>query len=151
MTGRVDPVPAVTLEWAQPPFAAGHWIPELVALAGGEDVLGRPGEAARPVDWDAVVRSDPETVVYMPCGYNLEQAEREARQLVVDEPVAGLRATREGRFWAVDADRLFSRLTPRAVGRGAEVLAGILHPDQYPPPSAREATPGPGDSGGPGR
>ena len=127
----------LTIEWGAPPFIGGHWVPELVDLAGGTNVMSSPGEPSRAVDWDAISAADPDVVVFLPCGYDLPTATAEANALLAG-PAADLRAVRDRRFWAVDADRLFSRCTP-VVGAAARVLGGILHPDLFDPPSATDA------------
>jgi len=127
---RVAGLPRPTvllLEWSEPPFVAGHWVPELLDAAGGLDVLGSPGAASRRVTWGEIAEADPDVVVFLPCGYGLDAAVGEGRALLARPEVAGLRAVAEGRFWAVDATRLLSRCTPVAV-EAAGVLASILHP-----------------------
>ena len=125
----------VALEWGDPYFIAGHWVPELIDLAGGVDALANPGEASRRVTPEEVAEADPDIVLLVPCGYSLERSVDEARGL----PLADLRAVREGRFWAMDATRLFSRCTPQAVVSGARALASVMHPD-------RAGTPAPADA-----
>mgnify|MGYP000397301445 CR=1 FL=1 len=124
--GRVSPR-VLALEWSDPPFLGGHWIPELIELAGGNHVLSGPGEASRRSSWAEISAADPDVIVFMPCGYTLPEAETEAKELFERDPVfANLRAVRQGRLWATDATRLFSRCTPVSV-RATEVLAGIFH------------------------
>ena len=138
---RVADLPRPTvllLEWSDPPFIAGHWVPELLATAGGLDVLGSPGAASRRVTWAEIAEADPDVVVLLPCGYDLEAAATEGRALLSRPEVAGLRAVAEGRAWAVDATRLLSRCTPVAV-EAAEVLASILHPGALGPPDPTSA------------
>lgn len=135
------PRPTVLLlEWADPPYVAGHWAPELLAVAGGVDVLGAPGAPSRRVRWEEVAAADPDIVVFLPCGYTLDAAVAEGRALRERPEVAGLRAVAEGRAWAVDATRLLSRCTPVAA-HAAEVLAAILHPAALGPPSPADALP----------
>jgi iron complex transport system substrate-binding protein len=115
----------LVLEWTDPPFAPGHWVPEMVSLAGGSSALGTAGEKSYRVTWDAVHEASPEVVVCAPCGYGLEQSVALARDLLdagvlPDVPV-----------WAVDANASFARPGPRLVD-GVEALAGILHPDASP-------------------
>jgi iron complex transport system substrate-binding protein len=116
----------LVLEWTDPAFAPGHWVPEMVTLAGGVPVLGTAGERSYRVGWDEVGAATPETVVCAPCGFGLEQSVSLARELVAadllppDVPV-----------WAVDANASFARPGPRLVD-GVEALAGILHPDVAP-------------------
>jgi iron complex transport system substrate-binding protein len=102
-------------EWIDPPFACGHWIPEMVAAAGGDEVLGRPGERSVRTTWEAVRAARPELVVAAPCGFDEERAAREAASIDV-----GCRVV------AVDADRYFVRPAP-SLARGVEILARIFH------------------------
>lgn len=125
------------LEWGDPPFVAGHWVPELLAVAGGDDVLGAAGEASRRVTWHEVAGSDPDVIVFLPCGYHLGPAAEEGRVRVLPQ-VAHLRAAAEGEVWAVDATRLFSRCTSVA-GEAARVLGTVLHPDVLGPPDPTDA------------
>ena len=113
------------LEWLDPPFAAGHWTPQLISLAGGEDVLGFPGEASEQRTWKEVTAGQPEIVVVMPCGFDAEIAHREA-EMHRDE----LAAVGAGKVVAVDASSYFSRPGPRIVD-GLELLAHILHPELF--------------------
>ncbi len=126
------------LEWGDPPFVAGHWVPQLLDAAGGQDVLGAPGGPSRRVTWDEVAGADPDVIVFLPCGYLLASALREGRALVARPEVSGLRATAEGQVWATDATRLFSRCTP-VTRQGARVLASILHPEVVGPPDPSDA------------
>lgn len=128
------------LEWGDPPFVAGHWVPELVDAAGGADVLGAAGKASRRVSWEEVAASDPEVIVFLPCGYHVAPALAEGQELLARPEVAELRAVGAGRAWATDATRLFSRCTPVA-GRAAWVLGAILHPDVVGPPDPSDAVP----------
>ncbi len=114
------------LEWLDPPFAAGHWTPQLIELAGGEDVLGFPGENSEERTWAEVEASQPDVVIVMPCGYDAEIAHREA-EMHRDE----LAAIGAGEVVAVNASAYFSRPGPRIVD-GLELLAHILHPDLVP-------------------
>jgi iron complex transport system substrate-binding protein len=121
------PAPRVAaLEWLDPVFVAGHWTPQLIELAGGEDVLGLSGEPSQTVSWEELAAAAPEIVVAMPCGYDAPRAHDEA--LAHAERLAALGARR---VVAVDAAAYFSRPGPRLVD-GLEVLAHILHPAQAP-------------------
>ena len=111
------------LEWLDPPFAAGHWTPQLIEYAGGEDVLGFAGEPSAERHWEEVASSEPDVVIVMPCGYGAEIAHREA-EMHRDE----LAAVGAGEVVAVDASAYFSRPGPRLVD-GLELLAHILHPE----------------------
>lgn len=128
----------LTLEWGDPPFLGGHWVPELVEIAGGRHVVSQAGQPSRRSSWEEIAATDPEVIVFLPCGYGVEQAAAEAQELSTRADVAELRAVRSGRFWATDAARLFSRLTP-AVVTAAPVLASLLHPGRFPPVGPRRA------------
>lgn len=115
------------LEWTDPPFAAGHWVPDMVRAAGGTPALGRPGQRSQAASWDEVARSDADLVVVSPCGYDLPAAVEVATGVRRDGRVPG-----RVPVWAVDADAAFVRPGPRLVD-GVETLAGICHPDVVPP------------------
>jgi iron complex transport system substrate-binding protein len=114
------------LEWLDPPFAAGHWTPQLIEFAGGEDVLGFPGENSEERTWEEIAVAQPDIVIVMPCGYDAEIAHREAE--MHRDQLAALGA---GEVVAVDASAYFSRPGPRIVD-GLELLASILHPELFP-------------------
>jgi iron complex transport system substrate-binding protein len=124
---RGAPRPRVAaLEWLDPAFVAGHWTPQLVEMAGGEDVLGFSGEPSRQVTWEEVAAAQPEVVIVMPCGYDA------ARALVEAEDFGErLRALGADQIVAVNASAYFSRPGPRLID-GLELLAHILHPDRVP-------------------
>ena len=126
-----DPPRVAALEWMDPPFIGGHWVPQLIELAGGIDVLGLPGEKSKTVEWETVSAARPEVVVCMPCGYDAPRAAEEA--LAFSDRLAGLGARSVA---AVDASAYFSRPGPRLVD-GLELLAHLLHPDRVaePPPN----------------
>ncbi len=119
----------VALEWLDPPFVAGHWTPQMISFAGGEDVLGFPGESSQEHTWQEVAASQPDIAVIMPCGYDAEIAHREA-EMHRDE----LAALGAGEVVAVNASAYFSRPGPRLVD-GLELLAHILHPELMPEPA----------------
>jgi iron complex transport system substrate-binding protein len=135
LRGRVEAVKALPalprrprvlcLEWLDPLFQGGHWIPEMVELAGGEAVLATAGEKSVRIGWEQVAAADPEIVVMMPCGYHL--AETVAQFAAMQRPPCweSLTAVREGRVYAVDGTAYFSRPGPRLVD-GLEILAAIL-------------------------
>src|ERR671925_2176185 len=120
------------LEWLDPVYVGGHWVPQMVELAGGEDVLGMPGERSREVDWSQVEQAQPELVVSMPCGYYVERAAQEAMEQ--RERLATLGA----RVVAVDGAAYLSRPGPRLV-EGVELLGHLLHPDRVPAPPSRRS------------
>ena len=139
---RDEPHPRVVcLEWLEPLFNAGHWVPEQVAAAGGEDVLGRPGIPSIDVPWSALVASAPDVVFLVPCGFDAERAVDEADGLARRPEWRGLPAVRAGRVYALDGNAYFSRPGPRVVD-GIELLASLLHPSRVePPPGARVLVP----------
>ena len=110
------------LEWVDPPYAAGHWVPEMIALAGGHDPMGRAGADSVRVALDDVIRHEPEIVIVAPCGYRLEPAVGIARTL---SAISG------SRIIAVDANAYFARPGPRAA-EAIELLAHLFHPDRVP-------------------
>jgi iron complex transport system substrate-binding protein len=114
------------LEWLDPPYIAGHWVPQMVERAGGVDVLGRQGKPSFRVDWETVLAARPEVVVIMPCGYSLTAAEAEFRNLRLPHGWKDLPAVREGRVFVVEASGYFSRPGPR-LAAGMAILAGAIH------------------------
>jgi iron complex transport system substrate-binding protein len=116
----------LALEWRDPPFAGGHWVPDMVLAAGGEPVLGSVGRPSARVTWDDIAAADPEVAVFMPCGYGLDRTLAEADGLAAQLPVGC-------RVFAVDASSYFSRPSPRIVD-GLETLAWALHPEAAPEP-----------------
>ena len=136
-----EPVRVAALEWLDPVYAAGHWTPQLIAYAGGEDVLGMPGEHSEQRSWDDVVAAEPDVVVAMPCGYDAARSWEEALDHREELRRVGARDV-----VAVDAAGHFSRPGPRLVD-GLEVLAHVLHPDLVPP-GPSEALPVPLAKGG---
>jgi iron complex transport system substrate-binding protein len=116
----------LVLEWTDPPFAPGHWVPEMAHLAGGENVLGTAGEKSVRVTWDDVRAATPDVVVCAPCGYGLD-----ASRSLAEAVVASGELPEHVAVWAVDANASFARPGPRLVD-GVEALAGILHPDAVP-------------------
>ena len=115
------------IEWLEPPFSAGHWIPEMVRIAGGEEIFSGPGEPSARLSWDEVFGAAPEVLVLMPCGFGVERTIHEARALPQVLGWDELPAVKNGHVWAVDANSYFSRPAPRLV-EGVEILARILHP-----------------------
>jgi len=129
IAGRPRPR-VVALEWLDPPFAGGHWVPEMIESAGGIDAIARPGDHSRRLTWDDVRAADPDHIVVMPCGFD-EAGARDQIGLLADHPSSrinwsALRAVREGRVHPVDANGCFSRPGPRLVD-GIERLAAIFH------------------------
>jgi iron complex transport system substrate-binding protein len=116
----------VFLEWTEPLFCGGHWVPEMISLAGGADPLGRPGEDSVRMDWDDVAKAQPEMIIVSPCGYRLERAAELARQMP---------RISDAEVYAVDANAYFARPGPRVV-EGVELLAHLFHPNLFSWPHA---------------
>jgi iron complex transport system substrate-binding protein len=119
---------ALALEWLDPPFLGGHWVPEMIELAGGEDVAGRAGEKSPQVEWEQLLDLDLDVVVSMPCGWYLEDSKAQAL-----EHRERLDALGSRRLFAVDAASTFSRPGPRLVD-GVELLAHLFHPQRVEAP-----------------
>jgi len=138
VAGRPRPRVAC-VEWLDPPYVAGHWVPEMVALAGGTDVLGEPGRPSWRTTWDRVAQADPHVVVLMPCGFSVHGAWQRLPELADQPAFLGLRALRDGNVHVVDANAHFSRPGPRLVD-GLRTLAALLHPRCGFTPTARRVT-----------
>jgi iron complex transport system substrate-binding protein len=120
------------LEWMDPLYIGGHWVPQMIELAGGEDALGLPGEKSRTAEWGELEAALPEVVVSMPCGYYAEQAAAETIRWRLHLAQLG------ARVYAVDAAAYFSRPGPRLVD-GVELLGHLLHPELVPAPASRRS------------
>ena len=120
------------IEWVDPPFTAGHWIPDLVAAAGGQPVAASPGERSVPSTWVAIAAARPEVVIVAPCGYHLAGAAEQAQAVARSLPGVPV--------WAIDADGIVVRPGPRLVD-GVEAIAAILHPDAVPDPPPNQIAP----------
>ncbi|WP_433219833.1 ABC transporter substrate-binding protein [Dactylosporangium sp. CS-047395] len=123
VAGRARPRVAV-VEWVDPPFTAGHWVPDLVTAAGGKPVAARPGARSVQVDWSELTGARPDVVVVTPCGFHLDGAAEQAALVAPRFP--------DAQVWAIDADGIVVRPGPRLVD-GVEALAAILHPDAAAP------------------
>ncbi len=130
---RLPTVSVFALEWSDPPFSAGHWVPGMITAVGGTPVLAEDGQPSRETAWHQVRDALPEVIVFMPCGYYLEEAEDESRAFLEQPEFADTPAARNGNVYAVDATSYFSRPGPRLVD-GLEILAWAAHPDSYPTP-----------------
>jgi iron complex transport system substrate-binding protein len=127
VAGRRRPRVAV-LEWVDPPFAAGHWVPDLITAAGGHPVAAHPHERSVESSWAAIAASEADLVLLAPCGFDLEGASSQAATVAAELPGVPV--------WAIDADGLVVRPGPRLVD-GVEAIAWILHPEAVPEPAAR--------------
>ncbi len=119
------------MEWLDPVYASGHWVPEMVAMAGGIDSLGRAGKDSRRIEWADVTAAEPEVLILMPCGLSREQTRRELPVAASRPGWADLPAVRNGEVWHADGPSYFNGGGPRLVD-GLEILAEILHPDVFP-------------------
>jgi iron complex transport system substrate-binding protein len=138
-TAKVSTKPRVAcLEWLDPPFVAGHWVPEMIAKAGGVDVLGRAGEPGFRSEWAKVYEARPEMIVVAPCGYHLAETVKEFRGMKFPAGWDSLPAVRNREVFAVDASSYFSRPGPR-LATGVEILGQLIHPEvvhvELPPAS----------------
>lgn len=129
-SGTASKPRVVCIEWLDPIFSAGHWVPQMVDLAGGLNGVSRRGEPSRRMDWSEVVEFDPEIVVLMPCGFDVGRTMQELRKLEEQEEWKKLNATRNRTVYVTDAGSYFSRPGPRTV-TGLEILAKIIHPDLF--------------------
>lgn len=128
------------LEWPDPPWFGGHWVPEQVAVAGGHDLFGTPGLPSGRLDLERLLAEDPDVIVGIACGYDVETNARHLRRLIAHPDLARSRAVRSGDVWAADANGLFSRPGPRVV-EGAELLRTLFRGAPPEPTRARRITP----------
>jgi iron complex transport system substrate-binding protein len=127
IAGR-PPRPVLLLEWLDPPYSAGHWNPELVELAGGIDVIGRPGQPSRRITWEAIHAADPDLILVTPCGFTLDRARQEFPTLAARPEWTTLRAVRTDQVALADGSAYFSRPGPR-LESSLRIAAAALHPD----------------------
>jgi iron complex transport system substrate-binding protein len=118
------------MEWLDPPYCSGHWVPEMVELCGGVDELSRKGSDSVRVPWEAVLDWAPEVLIVMPCGFDLDRVVHQAEMLPRLPGWRDLPAVKGGRVYAADADAYFARPGPRVVD-GLELLAHLLHPELF--------------------
>ena len=131
---KADTQPNVmVIEWADPAFTAGHWVPDLVSAAGGQAILSFPGANSQGVEWEEVERADADIVIVAPCGFDLDGCAQQAQQLINTS-----RLPAKAEVWAVDADAFVVRPGPRLVD-GVEVFASILHPEYVGLPESQKA------------
>jgi iron complex transport system substrate-binding protein len=130
----------LALEWLDPLFTPGHWVPEMIDTAGGENLAGVAGSHSTQTDWDSLGGLDPDVLIIMPCGYGLEASQRDAETVRERLQAIAPRACAEGRAFVVDGSAYFNRSGPRFIN-GIEILAGLLHPERYVAPPADTAAP----------
>jgi len=139
LTARSDYRPrTLMLEWLEPAFAPGHWVPEQVAIAGGDQGFGRAGRPSTTTTAEEIRAYAPEVIVLIPCGYYKEDILRQLPSANLPAGWEDLAAVRSGKVWATDATSYFSRPGPRVVD-GVEILARILHPEVFGPPTEEQA------------
>lgn len=129
LPGAAEQPRVLCLEWLDPPFLGGHWVPEAVLLAGGDPVLASAGEKSVRTTWEQIAAADPEVIVLMPCGYDLPQTVEQFGALALPPQWSSLAAVRSGAVYAVNGSAYFSRPGPRLVD-GLEILHAILHGDE---------------------
>jgi len=137
-TSHLEKPRVFCLEWLDPLFASGHWVPEMVDVAGGEEVLGIAGRPSRKVPWEALLDKNPETITMMPCGFPVEKTKAEIRSLKF-QGWDTLTAVQTGQVWIVDGPSFFNQSGPRVIDKGLEILAKILHPEVFGSPNQTEA------------
>lgn len=120
----------VTLEWIDPLMSGGNWLPELVKLAGGTPVLDETGARSRYLEWQQLLDTDPDVIVIMPCGFNLERTRSEAQVLAEHSDWSQLKAVQNNRVYIADGNAYFNRPGPRLVD-SLEMLAEMLHPQHF--------------------
>jgi iron complex transport system substrate-binding protein len=139
---RVSPAPSrprvLCLEWLDPFYIGGHWVPEMVEKAGGKDALAEAGKPSRRVTLDEIRQSSPDVIVVMQCGYSAARNAADFQKMSLRERFKDLPAVRENRIFAVNANGYFSRPGPR-LADGVEILAYLLHPDIFPAPNQANA------------
>ena len=119
------------MEWVDPPFCSGHWGPELVEIAGGHDSLGRKHQPSAQIEWQQVLDARPEIIVLALCGYDIDRARRDYELLRRFPGFGSIPAADSGQVYVVNASAYFARPGPRIVD-SLEILAGILHPCEFP-------------------
>jgi iron complex transport system substrate-binding protein len=132
------------VEWFDPVFASGHWVPEMVEIAGGHDALGRPGQDSRKILWDDVLSDDPEVIILMPCGFDADRALDDLHLLATRDGWKSIEAVATGRVFATNGSAYYSRPGPRLVD-GLELMARMIHPEAFgaemPPGGAMRVAP----------
>lgn len=118
------------IEWAEPLMAAGNWIPELVNMAGGKSLFGKVGQHSPWLQWEQLIDADPDAIVLMPCGYDLQRTNQDAEHLAQHAQWSTLKAVQKGQVYITDGNQYFNRSGPRLVD-SVEILAEILHPERF--------------------
>ena len=119
------------IEWIEPLMAAGNWIPEMVKISGGEDIFGKSGKDSHWIRFDEIKSYDPEIIIFLPCGYNIEKTKDEVENLLIKENKwSNLKAFKDKEFFVVDGNQFFNRPGPRLV-ESLEIFAEIIHPNLF--------------------
>ncbi len=138
-TAHLENLPRVfMLEWLEPPFAPGHWVPEQVEIAGGVALMGEAGKKSVTIDYEQIFAEQPEIIVLIPCGYYIHDIQRQLELTDFPADWRELPAVKNNNVWAMDASAYFSRPAPRVVD-GTEILAKIFHPNIFGEPNEKEA------------
>lgn len=128
---KTDTRPTVAcIEWIEPLMAAGNWMPELVAMAGGENLFGEAGKHSPWMTWEELVAADPDIIVFLPCGWDLERTREELPVLAEKPAWSGLKAVQSGRVYLADGNQFFNRPGPR-IAESLEILAEMVHPEWF--------------------
>ena len=127
---KVSRPKVLCIEWLDPLFTAGHWIPQMVELAGGTNGISSTGDKSRRMEIDEIIKFDPDILVLMPCGFDVKRTVSEYEKLLENNKWRSLRAVRQGKVYAVNANEYFSKPGPRTI-IGIEILAKIIHPDTF--------------------
>jgi iron complex transport system substrate-binding protein len=118
------------VEWFDPIFASGHWVPEMVEIAGGDDALGFAGRDSRKIRWETVVAYDPEVLLLMPCGFDVDRTAADIPLLARNEGWRSIAAVKSGAVFATDGSAYYSRPGPRLVD-GLELMSRMIHPETF--------------------
>jgi iron complex transport system substrate-binding protein len=132
MTQRLDRPSVACIEWSDPLMAAGNWIPELVELAGGKSLFGSVGQHSPWLQWDKLIEKNPDVLIFMPCGYDLQRTRQDTEQLSHHAQWSSLKAVKTGQVYITDGNQYFNRPGQRLVD-SLEILAEILHPQSFQP------------------
>tara|TARA_B000000477_G_scaffold65513_1_gene54911 strand:+ start:636 stop:1559 length:924 start_codon:yes stop_codon:yes gene_type:complete len=121
----------LAIEWIEPFFTAGHWIPQMIEFAGGINLISKTGEHSRRMDIDEVVNSKPDIIIFMPCGFDTDRTVQEYESILHNNPAwNSLQAVKNNQIYAVDANSFFSKPSIRTID-GLEILAKIIHPEKF--------------------
>ena len=129
-TPKISRPKVLCIEWLDPLFTAGHWVPQMVDIAGGTDGLSSTGDKSRRMDMDEIIKFEPDIIILMPCGFDVKRTNLEYDKLLENQKWRSLGAVKQGEIYAVNANAYFSKPGPRTV-TGLEILSKIIHPDTF--------------------